>query len=95
MACVTITVKERPKPEFYVTNVTTDKEEYYTDEEIVLKGKVCNSGNADGYATVIVTVDGREVKRDSVYVIAGGCQDVAYTVKNLSAGDHKLCIDHR
>jgi len=93
MPCVSVTVEEIPQPVFYVANITTDKTSYYTDETITITARIGNSGDADGYASISLIVDGSVVKTDEIYIIAGYTETVSYSVGPLSAGSHTICVE--
>lgn len=97
MPCITITVNPAPvpTPQFYISKIWTDKNEYTVGEEVILHAFVNNSGDAPGYADIVVKVDGVVVKTDKVYVLAGYHQEVAYSIPNLPAGSHELCINDK
>ena len=95
MPCVLITVGGAPAPQFYISKIWTDKSEYSVGEEVILHAFVNNSGSTPGYADISVKVDGTVVKTDKVYVLAGYHQEVAYSISNLPAGSHELCINDK
>ena len=91
MPCVRIEVRE--PAEFYVTDLRVEPAEPTTADQIEVFAKVCNSGEVDGYATIQVTLDGNVIRKDKLYVAAGRCHDIKYTMDNLPAGEHEICVD--
>jgi len=81
------------EPKFSITNVRLDKYDIIKGEPVKVYAEVSNDGNVGGTAQIRVTVDGRVVKTDSVYVEAGTCRGVSYTIEGLPVGSHQICVD--
>jgi len=93
--CVSITVKEKPKPQpkFEIVEVSPNKTTITEGETLHVQVWVKNTGNAGGTATIKLKVDGAVKAQRSVYISAGSFEAIAFHISGLSAGTHTICAE--
>ena len=92
--CVTVHVRERPKPNIVVKHVEAKPETVYVGEAVTFEVRFKNEGNARGRAWYRITVNGSEVHRDHVVLRAGEERTVAIAIEPFNRpGDYKICAE--
>ncbi len=91
--CVTVTIREKPKPNIVVESITVSKTEAYIGETVTVKAVVKNIGNASGSANVALLIDGVRKAGEYLTLDAGEEDTVTWNITFSATGSFKVCAE--